>query len=418
MTSQPPFVPLAEMTGLTPLSDTTMCPDPQAVYRRLRDQWGIIAPVELEPGINAWLVMGHPEIMQITRDDRRYSRDPNNWRDFAEGRVPPDSGLGPMMFPRPNAYFSDGSLHRRLRAPLDEGLAGLGEHRIHRSVEAICIELIDVLADACRADLVTDYAAIIPTLAVASWFGLSTARGEELRQCLKALFGSGTDSQAGNRRFEQMLHETLTAAKTAPGNDLTSLFLRHPNLHNDQEVIQQMVLMISAGLETTKTWITRSLLLMITDPRFGFQVRGGRLDIDDALDEVLQRDPPMANMPARYAMVDCDLAGRHIGRGDALILGLAAANNDPRVHTDDPWLEHGNRGHLAWSTGPHTCPAHTPARIITRTAVRIAMTSLTDIRLTIPPEDVPLTPSPWVRCPATLPITFIPAHALTAPARI
>lgn len=413
MTSPAAVIPLAEMTGLTPLSQTTQTAGPQAAYARLREQWGPVAPVQLEAGpppINAWLIMGYPEIRRVVEDDRRYSRDPRNWRDLSEGKVAPDSGLGPMMFPRENAYFKDGQLHRRLRTPLEEGINQLGQHRIRRSVQRICHELIDDFAARGKADLVADYAASITVPAVAQWFGIDTGLGEEVQRCLYALFGSGADSQAGNRRLEQILMQVTNAHKNAPTGDLTSLFLDHPNLHTDEEVQQQMVLMISAGMETTLIWIARTLMLVITDERFGFRLLGGRLDADEALDEVLHRDPPMSNMPARYAMGDYELAGQHVRRGDALILGLAAANNDSRVRTDDPWQNQGNRSHLAWSAGAHVCPAHDPARIITRTAVHTALARLSDVHLTIPVDEIPLVPSPWTRGPASLPVSFTPTY--------
>jgi cytochrome P450 len=129
------------------------------------------------------------------------------------------------------------------------------------------------------------------------------------------------------------------------------------------------------------------------------------MGLDDALDEVLWRDPPMANMPARYALSDTELGGHQIRRGDPLILGFGAANQDPRVHTGDPAIELGNRAHLAWGTGPHACPAQVPARLITRTAVQSAL-QLPDLRLALLAGEVPMHPSPWARCPATLPVTF------------
>ena len=98
-----------------------------------------------------------------------------------------------------------------------------------------------------------------------------------------------------------------------------------------------------------------------------------------------------------------------IQQGDALVLGLAAANSDPRVHPDDRSIEVGNRAHLAWSTGPHACPARMPARLITRTAVDTALNLLGGVRVTLAAEQITTLPSPWTRCPATLPVSFAPA---------
>jgi cytochrome P450 len=208
--------------------------------------------------------------------------------------------------------------------------------------------------------------------------------------------------------LERITTGIMNARRQRPADDLTTAFLRHPNLRDDFEVQQSIILMISAGYETTISWISQALRLMLTDPRFAGRLRGGRLGIDDALDEVLWRDPPMANLPARFALVDCELAGARIQRGDALVMGFAAANSDSRVHTGDPWLEVGNRSHLAWSAGPHSCPAQRPGRMITRIAVDTAIHRLHNVTLAIPADEIQLLPSPWMRCPASLPVRFSP----------
>jgi cytochrome P450 len=400
-----------DSTRLTPLVDITTSPDLRGAYEQLRQQWGVVAPVELEPGVNAWLVLGWEEICHVVRRERLFSRNPRNWRAWQEQTVAPDSGLGPMMFPRDNAYFFDGVEHHRLRTPLDDGIAGIDQRGMRRAVTQMCADLIATFADRGQADMVSEYAGVIPMLAVTSLFGLDVAYGHELQRALIALFGSGEDSQAGSRRFEEIIGGAMMANRTTPADNLTTVFLNHPNLRDDAEVAQSMVLMISAGYETTTTWIAQALRLMLTDPRFRGRLGGWRPGVDDALDEVLWREPPMANMPARYAMRDTELGDHQIRRGDALILGLAAANSDPRIHVSDPWTELGNRSHLAWSTGPHACPARTPARIITRAAVDTALSLLPGIRLAVPAEELTPRPSPWTRCPLSLPVLFTPVAA-------
>jgi cytochrome P450 len=402
-------------SGLTPLTTLTGAPDPQAAYQRLQEVHGVVAPVELEPGVNAWLVTGWEEICEVVRHERTFSRDPNNWRDWQEKNVAPDSGLGPMMFPRRNAYFVDGREHHRLRAPLDDGVRDIDQRQVRVSVTGVCEDLIDLFAARGKADLVGEYAAVIPILAVAtSMFGLNAARGRELQAAIVALFGSGEDAQAGNRAIESIIADAMRSHRQTPAKDMTTAFQNHPNLHDDGEIAQSMVLMITAGAETTATWIAQSLRLMLTHPRFRGQRGGFRPGVDDALDEVLWQDPPMANMPARYALHDTELAGQHIRRGDAIILGLMAAGGDPRVHVADPWTELGNRSHLAWSTGPHACPAQVPARIITRAAVDTVMSRLSGLKLAVPEEQIMLRPSPWTRCPVSLPVRFTADEARSA----
>lgn len=401
-------------TGRPPLTAITQSRDPQQVYQQLRLRHGPVAPVELEPGVPGWLVLGFDELRTLTEREPLFSRDARNWRDLNDGLVSPDSGLLPMMAYRPNVIGADRYEHRRLRKPLDDGVSQIRHRVLRRQVRQLCSELIDdMIGDATQrgtADLVADYAAYVPMLAIARLFGLDTAQGHELRRALIALFGSQDNSQAGNRDFEQILQDTLAARRRQPTNDLTTAFLRDQNLRGEAEVLQSMVVMISAGNETTTCWIAHTLFRMITEPNFEAQLRGGDLGVEEALDEVLWREPPMTHMPARYALHDTELGGQHIRRGDVLILGLAAANSDPSL-TELENLPSGSRGHLAYSAGPHMCPAHVPARLITHTAVNTALHLLSGLRLTIPAEQVGWNPSPWTRCPDALPVTFhVPFH--------
>jgi cytochrome P450 len=192
---------------------------------------------------------------------------------------------------------------------------------------------------------------------------------------------------------------------------LTTVFINHPNLRTDAERLQSMVVMISAGNETVTAWISHTLRFLLTDPRFAARMHGGSLGVDDALDEALWRDPPMNNMPARYARHDTELGGHKIQRGDVLILGIAATNDDPSTFAAEAVSsEPGNRAHLAFSAGPHACPARVPARLITRAAVSTALHLLPDMRLTIPASDVTWLPSPWTRVPRSLPVEFSAAR--------
>jgi cytochrome P450 len=397
-----------------PLIESTQCREPEAFYRGLRDRWGPVVPVRLEPGaagradINAWLVIGYQQVLELVRQEGRFSRDPRYWRDLASGRVPADSPLGPMMFPRRSGYFADGPEHQRLIAPVLEGLQRVNPIRMRSTVQNLCTALIADFAARGSADLVADYARSIPLLAVSALFGLDPHDGRALQRAMIALVGAQEDAPAASLDLNGIIAKVVNARRAAPTGDLTSLFI--DQLRDEEEISQSMVMVIVAGWETTTTWIAQALRRLLTDNRFAGLLRGGRLDIDQALDQVLLLDPPMANMPARYATGDTWLGGQSIAAGDALILGLAGANHDPILRTGDPHLDAGNRAHLAFSTGTHGCPARDLARLIASTAIDTALRLLPGIRLAIAPDQIPLQPSPWARGPAALPVTFTAVH--------
>lgn len=208
--------------------------------------------------------------------------------------------------------------------------------------------------------------------------------------------------------MQQLLLDLLRKRRAEPRDDMTSMLVQHPNMHSEDEVLHAMMMIIGMGYEVTGIWIAMALQLMLTDPRFTARLRGGRLGVDEALDEVLWRDPPVANLMGRYAAADCELAGQWISRGDAVILSFAAGNADYRVHSNDPWLEIGNRAYLSFSAGSHACPAQRAARLIARIAVETALHSLDDVTVTVPVEELTFTPSLWNRHLTSLPVRFRP----------
>ncbi|WP_307865642.1 cytochrome P450 [Streptomyces montanisoli] len=390
-----------------PLTSVVSSSDPHEVYRELRTRHGALAPVELEPGLSAWLVMGYPELLVVTRMEQLFSRDPRNWHAIREQRISPDSPLMPMMRYHPVCYHEDGAEHRRMRAPFDEGVGRLNERAARRQIESRCHGLVAKFAAQGRADLVSQYAALAPMMSLAGLFGLDTARSEELVRTVYGVVGSGPDSETAYQTQHRIIGDMLSRPRRAPEQDLTWTFAHHPNLRTDEERFAAMHLTLIAANMPAISWIAHTLRMMITDPRFAAQVRGGRLGVDDALDEALWREPPMHAMPARYVLHDTTLGGRRLRRGDCLVMGIAAANDDPRIGPDES-EDWGNRAHLAFSAGPHRCPAQLPARLIARTAVRTVLNLLPDIELTVLAADLAPSPSPWTRVPAHLPVSFTP----------
>lgn len=121
---------LAELADLTPLIETTTSADPAQVYERLRARWGNVAPVLLEPGVPAWLVLGHRELVTVLRDEGLYSRDSRNWGLMQDGTVTPGSGVGGVLAPRDGIYYVDGVRHRHLRRLVDDACESVDERRL------------------------------------------------------------------------------------------------------------------------------------------------------------------------------------------------------------------------------------------------------------------------------------------------
>ncbi|MFE4513321.1 cytochrome P450 [Kitasatospora sp. NPDC056783] len=394
---------------LTPLYGPALAEDPHGLYARLRERYGPVAPIELEPGVEAWLVLGYGELLELTRNEALFSKDSRRWRVPAEGRLAADSRLLPMTAWRPTLLNLDGAEHQRLRAAVSDTLAQIDHRQLRGTTEAAANGLIDGWGPDGTADLVAQYAERLPLLVFTQLLGLPADAGPYLIRLINDISDSGTESVRANEEFHAIVVDLVRRRRAEPSADLTSWLLAHPAALTDEEAVHQLVVMMVAGNETTIGWTGNTLRLLLTDRRFRATLTGGRLTVADALEEVLWRDPPTQNFPGRWATGDTVLGGQYISRGDLLVLGLAAANADPAAQGVSAAAQGslgGNRAHLAWGAGKHVCPAQHPARIIVETAVETLLHRLPDLQLAVPASELTWRQSPWARALTSLPVLY------------
>ncbi|MFD2028615.1 cytochrome P450 [Promicromonospora aerolata] len=402
-------VRLDDVTRLQPLVRASALPDPREFYDELEREWGEVAPVELEPGVPAWLVMGQRLVYDVMRNEHIFATNPQTWNGHARGGLPETSGLRPVFTAQQRfaANHTDGALRQRLREPLDDAFEQLSEGITAAKVRSFCNLLIDRFEDRGRADLMLEYASVIPFLVIADMIGFDPEDGQRLFDLTRRVAGGGTDAAAAVVEVDSLLSGLVAVRRKRPQRDLASSLAAHPNMREDTEVAHTLLIVAYSGNLTLTAWVAQTLLLTLTDSRFSGRLHGGRIDLDNAMDEVLWRSTPTINTLPRFARQDIVLDGKHIAAGDPLVLAIHAANTDPRMDTGDPWDHVGSRAHVSFGTGPHACPAPRTARVIARIAVETILRRL-DVVLRIPVDEVTWDQTLWIRQPVRLPVTFPP----------
>jgi cytochrome P450 len=407
---------LADLADLTPLSETTTSADPAAVYERLRARWGNVAPVLLEPGVPAWLVLGHQELATVLRNEGLYARDSRNWGLLADGTVKPDGGVGGVLAPRDGLYYVDGVRHRHLRRLIDDAFEGVDEHRLAAMVEQWCDLALDRVLGTGEADLVSDYARAVPLLVMSTMFGLDPDQARAMlrhgRRVFEAKGAAGGEALNAQR---SLIADLVANRRAAPSDDMVSTILRHASQPTDVDVQSAVSATLILGSEWEVAWITQALRMRLTDPRFDGR-SGGRLSASDTLEATLGSTPPAINTGPRFVLADTTLGGRKIWAGDAVVPGILAASAESRASGDDIWLESGNLAYLTWGAGPHACPARRPATVIARVAVEVALRRLGGVALTVPPESLRMTGTLWSVVPRELPVRFEVPRPVKRPA--
>ncbi|MEU5097001.1 cytochrome P450 [Streptomyces sp. NPDC020996] len=384
---------------------------PSQLYRTMRREHGAVAPVLLDGGIPAWLVLGYPEVCYVTSHDELFARDSRRWNQWPN--IPPDWPLLPFVGYQPSVLFTEGPEHQRRAGVITQALEGVDQFELARECELIADHLISSFSGSGQAELMSMYAHALPARAVLWMCGVYGDADvdqlvDDLRISLDA--GEGDDPVAAYMRVGERIMRLVKEKREQPGPDVTSRMLQHPAGLSDEEIVQDLISVIAAAQQPTANWICNTLRLLLTDERFAVNVSGGRVSVGDALNEVLWLDTPTQNFIGRWAVRDTQLGGRLIREGDCLVLGLAAANTDPQIWPDSH-VGAENSAHLSFSNGEHRCPYPAPllADVMARTAVETLLERLPDIVLGVETWELTWRPSIWMRGLTSMPVRFTPS---------
>ncbi|MEU1626334.1 cytochrome P450 [Streptomyces sp. NPDC020096] len=382
--------------------------DPMGLYNKLRAEHGAVAPVLVHGDLPAWLVLGYAENLEVMRTPSRFSRDPRRWRELVEGRVRLDSPLMPVVAWQPMCAFADGEEHERLRAAVTESMGRFDRRGIRRYVLRFANQLVDSFARDGEAELVEQFVEHLPMLTMTQVLGMPDEYGPRLVEAGRDMLQATETAIASNEYVVKTLRKLVSVKRAQPGNDFASWLIEHHANLTDDEAVEHLRLVLIAAYETTANLIANTLCMVLTDPRFRASLSGGHMTLPDAVEQVLWDAPPFTRVYGRWTTGDTEFADKQIKAGDMLILGLAAGNIDPAVRPDLSVPIHGNRSHLAFSSGPHECPGQDIGRAIADTGIDALLLRLPDLRLAVPEDQLRWDTSLLSRHLVAVPVEFTP----------
>jgi cytochrome P450 len=275
--------------------------------------------------------------------------------------------LGPAQ--PPSMLATDPPDHTRYRKLVTRAFSAKKVAALRDRTEEIATELLDELAGREQADLIADYAALLPATVIAEVLG---APMEMREQFLEWGEGAALSLDAGLsfrdfRRSERdidALHawmlghfETL---RRSPGDDiLSALVTAHDEEGrlSEDELSSIAMLLLAAGFETTVNLIGSGSALLIDHPDQLAILKAEPERWPTAVDEMLRLESPVQRT-GRVARADTEVCGRPVKRGSLIVTLLGGANRDPAVFTDPNRFDvtrHNAGEHVAFSSGLHYC---------------------------------------------------------------
>ncbi|WP_425298087.1 cytochrome P450 [Nocardia brasiliensis] len=379
--------------------------DPHRAYREMRAKYGHMVPVELAPGVPATLVISYRTALEILNDPAHFPADPRTW----QRDVPSSCPIRPMLEWRPVASRSTGADFLRYRRATASSINSVDLFTLHDTVESLAVPVINGFCQNGSADLIGQYVFPLVFQVVNTMLGCPPEIGQRLAAATAAIV-EAVEAEEGNRLLGATLLELVTLKQIDPRSDITSSLLQDPAELTTEEAIHHVAQIYGTGIEFLLNLIVNTLLLILTDKRFGDSVLGGSLTSRDALDEVLFNDPPLANLMITYPRHPILIAGVWLPAHQPVVISMAACNNDPTIRTDDMA---GNCSHLAWGAGQHACPAQSMAYLIAQDTIDQLLDALPEIQLDLPTGTPTWRPGPFHRALTSLPVKFRPVSQLS-----
>lgn len=168
--------------------------------------------------------------------------------------------------------------------------------------------------------------------------------------------------------FAAAFHELIEARRNVPRDDLVSAWA-HGAVDGQPldvpEIIQEGLLLLDGGAETTRSVIGQTVWNLIRFPD-QFQILAADPSVigATAVEEFIRYASPILNM-RRTVTVDHELHGQVLRAGDQVLLMYAAANSDERAF-DKPDrfdLTRCHNHHVAFGLGTHFCLGANLARL-------------------------------------------------------
>lgn len=343
---------------------------------------GDVAAVELLGGVRAWMPTSQ-RVLEPLLTDPRVSRDARrHWDAWRNGWLENNPDAHWMYGLISDSMFSSyGPDHARLRKLVAPAFTGRRIKALQPAFDRTVADLLGRLAQTAPGE-VTDLRARftdpLPLSVICEMFDLHGDGAAAVKNFATILLTTpaSQESSAAFDACHAAFAEVLAHKRARPGDDLTTALLQAQDGDDtltDIEIIDTMVLVLGAGLETTVHLIGNAVVALLQNPDQLALVRDGKVPWETVVEEALRFAPAAPMSPLRYAVEDITIGDVRIRAGEAILAAFGFFGWDPEQHGEDADRFDITRPtpikHMAFGHGAHRCLGAPLARAEALTAL-------------------------------------------------
>ncbi len=373
--------------ALTPL-DPVFRERPHEYLDRLRTE----APVQRDTTLNRVFLTRFEDVKAVV-NNRELAVDPR--------KAPPESyhrriviGDGDPAGFEPSMLHMDDPDHRRIRGLVSQAFNQRAVEAFRPRIQAITDQLLDDVARGVGFDVIADYAAPLPTIAIAEMLGVDAGDQSRFKLWSDALAHSfnprrtpAQEAELWDARTGLFGHfqQVVDQRRRARGTDLVSALVSAEESGDrltEREIISICNLLLVAGNVTTTDLIGNGVLALLRHPEQMAALRADPALVRGAVEEMLRYDPPVTQT-SRLALEPIEVARVPVAAGESLNGSLIAAGHDPAVHADPHAFDirRSDTSHLAFGGGAHFCLGAPLARAEAQIAITALLARFPALRL-------------------------------------
>ena len=307
----------------------------------------------------------------------------------------------------PQMIYMDPPQHTAMRALVSRAFTPRRVAALEPLVRETARRLVDDLATRGRAELQHEFAAVVPSVAIARMIGVDDEHVDAFRGWTESFLEiQGSADYAGAAAsIYGLFAQLLVERRAEPRDDLMSALIDarvDGDGLSDDELLGFCLLLILAGNDTTSSLVGTGLVLLAQHPDQRARLLGDPSLLPHAIEEMIRVESPVQALP-RTTTRDVSLHEVDIPAGSRVMLVWGAANHDDREFPDPERFDITRpiTRHLAFSHGAHYCLGANLARLEARVALEEWLARCPDYTLYEEPARVV---SIWARAYSRIPV--------------